>query len=130
MVLRFAEPAYTPSNEKSRLCDAMLARLRSSNDVRYNIAWTWGEFLNYVPIRIGKFEALDSAVVTLLTNHTEFCLKHRNASPSEPLVAHETVAQYNKALCELRIAVGDPKTASRVETLLTVMVLAITQVFS
>lgn len=128
LVLRFAEPAYTPSNETSRLRDAMVARLRSSNDVRYNIALTWGEFLNYVPRRIGKLEALDSAVVALLTDHTDICLKSRNSSPSEPVVAHETVAQYNKALSELRIAVGDPKESLRIETLLTVVVLSITQV--
>jgi hypothetical protein len=128
LVVRTARPAAVLGNDKSRLSEALVARLQPATDLRYNLAFSWGLFLHWVPRLIGRLDALDTAIVALIYNHTDYCMKSQNLSPSEPLVDAVTVSHYNKALRELRVALDDSKTALSVEAFLTVMVLSITQV--
>jgi hypothetical protein len=128
LVLRTARPTSVPSNETSRLSGALIARLQPDTDICYSLAFSWGLFLHWVPRLIGRLDALDTSIVALLYNHTDYCLKSRVTNPSEPLVDPVTVSHYNKALREYRIALDDPKTALSIEAFLTAMVLSITQV--
>lgn len=102
------------------LVSAFVEKISSKTDLRYNLAWTYGGFLAYVPQRIGINEALDQSVLALVKSHSDYC-----ASKEVSLRALE---QYATALSKLREYVGNPAKAQAIETLCAVMVLMICQV--
>ena len=63
-----------PSNETTLLLQALVGKLRASDDLRYHISWAYGPFLNEVPRRIGTNVALDAAVTVFLPTLDEACV--------------------------------------------------------
>lgn len=114
-----------PSNEESRLVSALLGKLNASDDLRYHLCWTYGDFLNDVPKRIGTNEALDSAVAAVVSAHSSLG-SHKSTSN---VSASDSLWRYSSALRSLRLYLDDPAKARETETLCAVMLLLICQAF-
>lgn len=63
-----------PGNELTILTSAFVRTIKRSTDLRYNLWWSFGSFLEGVPRRLGTNDALDRAVDPLATSHTDFCM--------------------------------------------------------
>jgi hypothetical protein len=109
-----------PTNEETRLVNALLNRLRPSNDLRYWFVWLYGPFVTELPRRLGRNAALDNAVLATLTIHTEACTRTAEANPQA-----SAMAAYFHAVRALRRVLDDPIEALSLETLTTVMLLVI-----
>lgn len=114
-------PAAGPSNELTRLTSAFVKTIKRSTDLRYNLWWSFGSYLEDVPGRLGTSEALDRAVDALTTLHMDFCTR-RQASV-------EALAKYAQALRTMRVHLDDKVHAQSSNTLCAVMVLLVCQIF-
>ena len=115
---------HTPGNETTRLQKALVASVRPSRDLRYNMIFRWGAFLMEVPKRLGSNPALDAAAAALVTRHTELSLKQDSCDPRAP-----AALEYNRGLSALRTVLDDQRAAKSAETLCAVMMLIYCQVF-
>ncbi|OAL17223.1 hypothetical protein AYO22_11788 [Fonsecaea multimorphosa] len=107
----------SPSNETTRLVNAFTDKIKPSLGVQYNLAWTYGDYLNYVPARLGVNEALDSATDAFLTATTTL---------SDPLSSKSSPAlfeKYGRSLASLRKCLDDPVKARAPETLCAILFL-------
>jgi hypothetical protein len=109
---------HTPSNEGTRLLQALVSRLKPSNDLRYWLVWLYGPFLTEIPRRLGKNQALDDAALATLAIHNEACLRTAQADNPGP-----ALSTYYRALSSLRGILSDPVEALSSETLTAVMLL-------
>lgn len=114
-------PVPGPSNELTNLTTAFVRTIKRSTDLRYNMWWSFGTFLEEVPRRLGSNEALDRAVDAVSTAHGDFCVR-REAST-------DALAKYSQALRMLRVYLDDKVHAQSSSTLCAVMILLICQVF-
>ncbi|KAJ6127158.1 hypothetical protein N7523_002770 [Penicillium sp. IBT 18751x] len=114
-------PFPGPSNELTNLTMAFIRTIKRSTDLRYNMWWSFGTFLEEVPCRLGSNEALDRAVDAVSTAHRDFCT-HREAST-------DALAKYSQALRTLRMHLDDKAHAQSSSTLCAVMILLICQTF-
>ncbi|KIW31411.1 uncharacterized protein PV07_03062 [Cladophialophora immunda] len=106
-----------PSNETTRLVTAFTDRIKPTLGVQYNLAWTYGDYLNHVPARLGVNEALDSATDTFLA---------AVATLSDPLGAKSSPVlfeKYGRTLTSLRKCLDDPVKATSPETLCAILFL-------
>ena len=110
----------SPNNELIWLANSFIDTIKASTSLRYNLAWTYGGFLEDIPRRLGTNEALDTAVRALLSGHASLCL-HRE-------VSIEALTKYSHALQKLRVYLDDPIKACASETLCAVMLLMMCQV--
>lgn len=110
-----------PSNDLGSLAGAFISTIKRSTDLRYNLWWSFGQWLEDVPRRLGTNEALDRAVDTLTCAHSNFSC---NRSPSV-----ETLSRHSAALRTLRVYLDDQIHAQSSSTLCAVMVLMVCQVF-
>ncbi|KAJ5383780.1 transcriptional regulator family: Fungal Specific TF, partial [Penicillium concentricum] len=117
----FEIPRPCPSNRMTSLTSSFVGAIKRSTDLRYNMWWSFGMFLEDVPRRLGSSEALDRAVDAVTTAHAGFCTR-------QP-VSVETLAKYSYALRTLRIYLDDPLQASASSTLCAVMILLVCQTF-
>jgi hypothetical protein len=113
----------TPSNEQTLLAGALVDKFKKSTDLRYHLSWTYGGYLEDVPRRLGKSEALDAAVDALVCAHSHFAKPHRALAP-------EALSKYSRAIVTLRVCLNDPMLACTAETLCAVTLLLISQVSS
>ena len=125
LLCRYSETRGPPifkglSNELSGLVSLFLATIKPSTNFRYNLAWTYGGFLEDIPQRLGLNRALDTAVQTLVCAHSNICLDRE--------VSTESLRRYSRALSTLASSLNDPTSARSPETLCAVMVLLICQV--
>ena len=111
-----------PSNETTLLVNALIAKLKASDDLRYNLSWTYGGFIEDIPRRIGTNQALDAAVAALVTAHSHL------GSHQGTFATCQSLVKYSHALKTLRACLDDPVTARKAETLCAVMILLICQV--
>lgn len=111
---------HTPSSALSLTMSEFVGTMTTSTAVRFNLTYWYGEFLRDIPARLGRNEALDSAVKALTAAHSSFCL-HNRATP-------EALVKYSAALRTLRFYLDDPVKACSSETLCAVMLLLICQV--
>ncbi|KAJ5292961.1 uncharacterized protein N7443_008914 [Penicillium atrosanguineum] len=111
----------SPSNELTNLTATFIRTIKRSTDLRYNMWWSFGTFLDDVPRRLGSNEALDRAVDAVSTAHGDFCTR-REAST-------DALAKYSQALHTLRVYLDDQFHAQSSNTLCAVMILLICQVF-
>lgn len=102
------------------LAHAFVKAIKISADLRYNLLWAYGGFLEDIPRRLGTNEALDTSVAALVTAHTHFSI-HKSVSV-------EALTKYSQALSKLRIYLNDSIKARTPETLCAVMILLICQV--
>lgn len=114
-------PCASPSNELTALTSAFVRTIKRTTDLRYNLWWSFGSFLEDVPRRLGANEALDRAVDALTTGHADFCV---GQAPS--IV---TISKYSHALHSLRVYLDDPTHAQSSNTLAAVMILLVCQMF-
>ncbi|KAJ5843857.1 hypothetical protein EN45_093460 [Penicillium chrysogenum] len=117
----FEIPRACPGNSMTSLTNSFVGAIKRSTDLRYNVWWSFGIFLEDVPRRLGSNEALDRAVDALTTAHASFCTR-------QPVRA-EALAKYSRALKTLRVYLDDPLQASASNTLCAVMILLICQTF-
>jgi hypothetical protein len=110
-----------PSNELTDLTNAFVQTIKRSTDLRYNMWWTFGTFLDEVPRRLGSNEALDRAVDAVTTAHGDFCTR-RDTSV-------DALTKYSQALRILRVYLDDRVHAQSSDTLCAVMILLICQMF-
>ncbi|OAP54320.1 hypothetical protein AYL99_11421 [Fonsecaea erecta] len=106
-----------PSNDTTRLANAFADKIKPNVGVQYNLAWTYGDYLNYVPARLGTNEALDSATDAFLM---------AVATLSDPLgVTSRPVLleKYGRALASLRKCLDDSVKARAPETLCAILFL-------
>ena len=113
----------SPSNAQTRLISAFTAKLHPSIGVKYNLAWTYGDYLLFVPTRLGTNNALDKAATTVLAALDRF-----SPSVSSCDVTTCLLQKYNVALAALRECLDDPEEAKTSQTLCAIMLLLICQV--
>jgi hypothetical protein len=103
------------------LAGGFIATIKRTTDLRYNLWWSFGLWLEDVPKRLGTNEALDRAVDTLTTAHSNFSC---NRGPSV-----EALAKHSRALRTLSVYLDDKVHAQSSSTLSAVMILLICQLF-
>ena len=111
------------SNAQTRLISAFTAKLHPSIGVKYNLAWTYGDYLLLVPARLGTNNALDKAANAVLAALDRF-----SPSMSSCDVTTCLLQKYNVALAALRECLDDPEEAKTSQTLCAIMLLLICQV--
>ena len=114
-------PRTYPSNSMTSLMNSFVGAIKRSTDLRYNMWWSFGIFLEDVPRRLGSNEALDRAVDAVTTAHAGFC--------THQPVSTKALAKYSYALKTLRVYLDDPLQASASSTLCAVMILLLCQTF-
>lgn len=102
------------------LVASMIDTMKPSTDLRYNLAWSFGPFLEHVPQRLGTNTALDAAVQVIIAAHANHCA-HRKNLP-------DVLVKYSRALTQLRLSLDDALIAQSPETLCAVMLLLLCQV--
>jgi hypothetical protein len=117
----FEIPRACPGNHITSLTNSFVGAIKRSTDLRYNLWWSFGIFLEEVPRRLGSNEALDRAVDAVTTAHANFCTR-------QP-VSVQALAKYSHALKTLRVHLDDPLQARASNTLCAVMILLICQSF-
>jgi len=112
-----------PSNETMLLTDALIGKLKASDDLRYHLTWTYGMYIQEIPKRIGTNEALDTAVAALVSAHSNLGSHPSWVTPPEQL------SKYLHALKTFRMSLDDPTKARSAEMLCAINVLFICQSF-
>jgi hypothetical protein len=112
----FIRPSGTPSNELTMTMNMFVAALEIP-DLRYSLS-AIGDFLVHIPRRLGRSEALDSAVGALAC---AFPCHYSDQPTSKALVP------YIRAIGALRRAMDDEKTAFTSETLCAIYLMMICQ---
>lgn len=108
-----------PTNDLSCLLDTLVAAVRPSSELRFNLCWACGDYLRNVPRRLGRNEALDAATGALMTAYPDYCSRQMST---------RTLRQYSKAVSVLRSTLDNPDTARTAETVYAVMILSICHV--
>lgn len=94
--------------------------IKPTTDCRYNLVFTYGEFLQSVPQRLGSNKALDGAAQALVVSHRDF-------SRRQPVSA-ESLARYSDAIQALTRSLDDPVKSLSLETICAVVLLTMCQV--
>jgi hypothetical protein len=113
-------PIASPSNNLTVLAHAFVNAIKLTTNLKYNLAWAYGLYLEEIPARLGLNEALDASADALICAHQSFCV-YRTSSG-------EALMKYCRALSKLRNCLDDPVKASTSETLCAVSLLLICQV--
>lgn len=121
VIFSFEIPRACPGNSMMSLTNSFIGAIKRSTDLRYNLWWAFGTFLEDIPRRLGSNEALDHAVDAVTTAHAGFCTGRS--------VSAETLAKYSYALKTLRVYLDHPVQASASSTLCAVMILLVCQTF-
>jgi hypothetical protein len=108
-----------PSSDVASLTKAFISVLYPTADLRYSLAWGYGDYLRELAPRLGVNDALDAAVATVVVAHSDFC-SSRPVSPG-------CLQKYAAALKGLRMSLNDDDTAVSNETLCAVMVMLVCQ---
>ena len=111
----------TLSNSVIRLTGAFIERIDPFIDIKFQLLWSFGDYLADIPCRLGESGALDAAADALVMAHARFCVGHLD--PDTVLLA-----KYSRALRVLRQDLDDPVKAHSSETLCSIMLLTIYEV--
>ncbi|KAJ5776409.1 uncharacterized protein N7511_001420 [Penicillium nucicola] len=117
----FEIPPVFPNHHLTSLTNSFVGAIKRSTDLRYNLWWSFGLFLEEVPRRLGNNEALDRAVDAVTTVHRDFCTRR--------IVSVNALWKYSQALKTLGVYLDDPIQASTSNTLCAVMILLVCQAF-
>jgi hypothetical protein len=120
---RYTHPSVprAVSNSLTRLSSALVAGISPGIDVRVQLVWNFGPFLEDIPRRLGVNESLDAAVEVLLTAHMGFRMPRRQSTEL-------CLGKYGRALKALRHCLSNPEKAQSSETLCSTMLLLIYEV--
>lgn len=110
-----------PGNDMTSLTNSFVGAIKRTTDLRYNMWWSFGIFMEEIPRRLGSNAALDCSVDALTSAYVGFCTRKK--------VSVETLAKYSNALKTLVVCLDNPFQASSSETLCAVMVLLLCQTF-
>ncbi|KIW20890.1 hypothetical protein PV08_01469 [Exophiala spinifera] len=105
-----------PSCEQSRLAMSVIDKIKPTVRISHNLAWTYGDYLNDLPRRLGTNMALDSATEAFL-----FAVQ-RSLNRAE-VPAQSVLERYGLALTALRTCLDDPVKAREPETLGAILML-------
>ena len=97
--------------------------INPARGIKFNLAWTYGDYLNDVPSRLGANEALDAATDTFVTA-VEISFSKRGTNHTSILLE-----KYGKSLASLRKCLDDPVKVKTPETLCAILFLWNCQVF-
>ena len=114
-------PQFELANTLTRLIAAFAFNIDDNTDIRIQLPWNFGPFLEDVPRRLGVNEALDAASTALVAAYTNFASGKVVASP-------DVITKHTNALSALRRCLNDPSKAYSSETLCSTMILIIVQV--
>lgn len=114
-------PGYSPTNQHTYRVSAFIDKLSPSRGVKYNLAWSFGDYLYDIPARLGRNQALDAAADALITACDRFSAGSADQS-------QRFLVKYVEAVRALRLCLDDEQTATTSETLGAVMLLLICQV--
>jgi hypothetical protein len=95
--------------------------MKLTTDLKYNLAWTYGDYLEEIPRRLGKNDALDAATDALVSAHSSFCV--------DRTISIQALKMYSRALNTLVLYLDDPIKAQSPETLCAVSLLLTCQAF-
>lgn len=109
------------SNQQTILTHKLVAAIKPTVDMRYNLSWAFGGFFDLIPRRLGNSEALDACVSALVSAHADYSTSRGQLTP-------HAIAKYSRALSILRSHLDDPVKARAADTLCAVMVLLMGQV--
>lgn len=115
------QPSRSLSNPLIRLTGAFIERIDPFLDIRFQLLWTFGDYLADIPCRLGRSRALDAAADAVVMAHARFCVGHLD--PDTTLLA-----KHSRALSVLRQDLNDPIKAHSSETLCSIMLLMIYEV--
>ncbi|PQK16514.1 hypothetical protein BB8028_0006g08340 [Beauveria bassiana] len=107
------------SNDAYVLINSFVEMIRPSTARRFNLAWTYGTFLEKVPQRLGSNEALDVAANALVASHRDFATRR----PVTP----DSLAKYSNAIKALTQSLDDPTESRSLETICAVILLTMCQ---
>ncbi|KAL6718323.1 hypothetical protein ACLMJK_004412 [Lecanora helva] len=111
------------SNELSRLTLAYVDRIDPTTDISMQLVGNFGGFLMCVPARLGRNESLDAAADLLVSTYSRFRTGHLTPTT-------EILTKHSRALNALGRCLDDPVKASASETLASVWLLMISQMFT
>ena len=117
----FDIPSTFPNHHLTSLTNSFVGAIKRSTDLRYNLWWSFGLFLEEVPRRLGNNEALDRAVDAVTTIHADFCTRRS--------ISVGALSKYSHALRTLSVYLDDPIQAIASNTLCAVMILLVCQAF-
>ena len=120
-LLGMLSPPKGPSNDLTRLTSAFVSNIDSSIDIKIQLPWNFGPFLEEVPKRLGSNMALDAASETLVAAYSRFCTG--NIGPDNTVLL-----KYQRTLSALRHCLTDPVKAHSSESLCAIMILLMIQV--
>jgi len=112
---------YSPTNKHTYRVSAFIDKLNPTRGVKYNLAWSFGDYLCDIPGHLGRNEALDAAADALITA----CDRFPAGYADQP---RRFLAKYVEAVRALRLCLDDEQTVTEPETLCAVMLLLICQV--
>ncbi|TQW09208.1 hypothetical protein V2A60_006647 [Cordyceps javanica] len=101
------------------LISSFLEMMHPATDRRFNLVWTYGEFLRSVPQRLGSNTALDVAAQALVASHQNFAMRR-------PVTA-DSLARYSDAIKALTESINNPITSHSLETICAVILLTMCQ---
>lgn len=116
-------PIPSPTNELTSLTTRFIKTITRTTDLRYNLWWSFGAFMEEVPRRLGTNEALDRSIEALTAAHAGFCSVTGSGATIEALT------KYSQALRSLRVYLNDRVHAQSSNTLCAVMILLLSQTF-
>lgn len=106
-----------PTDPADGLSASLLRTISPETEPRFSLLQSYGPFLKYLPQRLGKSEALDSATRALVLAHRDICSKRNVSLP--------TTLAYATAISKLKLALGDHEEASSVHSLASATLLVI-----
>ncbi|KAG8528370.1 uncharacterized protein KY384_007288 [Bacidia gigantensis] len=122
-VVAFAvDPGQRLNNSLTTLTGAFIGTVSPTIDVSYQLAGNFGGFLNEVPKRLGRNEALDAAAEALVAGYKRYRSGFREPN-ADLLIKH------SRALTALHRCIDVPAKAKTPETLCAVMMLPICELF-
>ncbi|EXJ65356.1 hypothetical protein A1O7_01697 [Cladophialophora yegresii CBS 114405] len=104
-----------PWNGTTRLASAFTHMIKPTVSIKYNLAWTYGDYLNHVPARLGVNDALDNATDAFVT-----AVGTLSDGSGSTVLALE---KYGRTLASLRKCLDDPVKARAPETLCAILFL-------
>ena len=114
-------PSSNLSNSTTRLVSAFVVGIDPSADIRFQLAWNFGVFIEDVPRRLGANEALDAASDAIVTAYTRYRAGYVH---NHPVV----LLKHSRALAALGRGLDTPAVAHSSETLCAMMLLMTCQV--
>lgn len=112
---------FQPSNELVRLAGTFVETIKTETGWRFNLAWSYGNFLEDLPQRLGRNSALDTSVEALTAAHSCVC---RQTGPTP-----DALNKFSNALSALRQHLDDAQASRSAETLCAVMLIMMCQSF-